>query len=89
MNQKGNASAEISLEIYGGYQSSPHSVVSGDYETNNFEEPLKPFKFTAGWHGKSFSMPPYYGVRITNWSEQSGWGLDFTHSKALLQRSIK
>ena len=74
--------AEVTLEVYGGYQTSPHSVVTGNYSGNNESESLIPLKFTAGWKGKSFSMPPYYGLRLTKWSERTGWGVDFTHSKA-------
>jgi lipid A oxidase len=75
--------AETSLEVYGGYQTSPHSVVSGNYtETSIDQTSSVPFKFTAAWRGNSFSMPPYYGFRITNWNMNKGWGLDFNHSKA-------
>jgi lipid A oxidase len=75
--------AETSLEVYGGYQTSPHSVVSGDYiETSVGQNSPVPFKFTAAWKGNSFSMPPYYGFRVTNWNMNKGWGLDFNHSKA-------
>ena len=70
---------DVSLELYGGYQSSPHSIVTGNYNIINNSEP---FEFTTGWVGKSFSMPPYYGIRLTNWFDHIGWGLEFTHSKA-------
>ena len=44
------ALAETSLEFYGGYQTSPHSVVSGKYSQGSVEEnSFVPFKFTAGW----------------------------------------
>ena len=59
-------SAETSLEFYGGYQTSPHSVVSGRYSQGSVEEnSFVPFKFTAGWKGNSFSMPPYFKGNIT------------------------
>ena len=74
--------AEVSFEVYGGYQTSPHSVIEGKYLASGINEELIPFRFNAGWKGKSFSMPPYYGFRITNWQQKSGWGLEFTHSKA-------
>ena len=74
----GPSLSKLSLEVYGGYQTSPHSVVTGNQIVDNVN---LPFEFTAGWVGKSFSMPPYYGYRFTNWSEKSGWGLEFTHSK--------
>ena len=77
------ALAETSVEFYGGYQTSPHSVVSGRYLQGSLEENFfVPFKFTAGWKGNSFSMPPYYGLRVTKWNMNRGWGLDFNHSKA-------
>ena len=86
LSNAGFASGEVSLELYGGYQTSPHSVVSGEHTINQMPMSLDdisgPFKFTAGWRGKSFSMPPYYGVRFTKWNNDRGWGLDFTHSKA-------
>jgi len=69
------ASAETQLSVYGGHQSAPHSHVSGEYNGD-------PFEFTAGWEGKPFAMPPYYGLRYTNWLG-GDWGIavDFTHSK--------
>ena len=80
------ANAEISIDIYGGYQTSPHSIVTGKYQTSNEVNELQSFNFTAGWKGKSFSMPPYYGLRLTNWTLTNGWGLDFTHSKVYADR---
>ena len=74
--------ANATLEVYGGYQTSPHSVVTGEYFDVGASGELIPLNFTAGWKGKSFSMPPYYGLRLTNWNLRSGWGVDFTHSKA-------
>jgi lipid A oxidase len=39
--------------------------------------------FTAGWKGKSFSPPPYYGLRYTRWSDRgTGWSFNLTHAKA-------
>ena len=76
------AMANVSFEFYGGYQTSPHSVVEGEYQANLGELGFRPFRITAGWKGKSFSMPPYYGLRFTKWNGQSGLGLDFTHTKA-------
>lgn len=71
------AQAEVELSIYGGWQSAPHSdvTISGD--------PLIPDdEFTAGWEGRPFEMPPYYGVRATWWrSEALGFGLDINHTK--------
>ena len=84
LSQANLAIAEMSFELYGGYQTSPHSVVQGEYQDSITSEELVPFRFTAGWKGKSFSMPPYYGIRFTNWKSRIGWGFDFTHSKAYL-----
>jgi len=72
------AHAEFELSGYGGFQTSPHSVVSitGD-------SVLPDMGFTAGWEGRSFSMPPYWGLRATWWSNNNlGWGLEFSHAKA-------
>ena len=82
ISQSNLAEAGMSFEVYGGYQTSPHSLVTGKYRTSDMNEELTPFKFTAGWEGRSFSFPPYYGVRLTNWNSKDGWGVDFTHSKA-------
>lgn len=49
---------DFSLSVYGGYQTAPHSGVSGNDGVTDFD-------FTTGWKGKSFEMPPYYGVRGT------------------------
>jgi len=67
---------EWELSGYGGYQSSPHS----DVEVSDQAD------FTAGWEGKSFSAPPYWGVRGTYWFENGrlanlGISLDFSHAK--------
>lgn len=71
------AMAEVELSFYGGIQGAPHSDVS---ITGN---PVIPDgEFTAGWEGRSFEAPPYYGIRATWWrNETLGFGLDFTHSK--------
>ncbi|PDT37464.1 lipid A oxidase [Rhizobium sp. M10] len=72
-----SASAEdLEFSIYGGYQTAPHSGVDVSDGTS----------FTAGWEGKSFGAPPYYGARVTWWLEdfnKPNWGvsLDFTHDK--------
>lgn len=66
------------LSGYGGYQIATDSdvTVSG---TN-------PANFTARWKGKSFAMPPYWGVRGIWWMEELGTpefgvSLDYTHAK--------
>jgi lipid A oxidase len=73
----GPALAEFELSVYSGYQTSPHSVVTGDEPDG-----LGDFDFTAAWEGKSGSAPPYYGIRGTWWrSETIGYGLEFNHAK--------
>lgn len=69
--------AEVTLSFYGGAQSSPHSEVTVR------GNPLIPDEeFTAGWEGRSFEAPPYYGLRATWWQRPDlGWGVDFTHAK--------
>lgn len=72
-----NAQAETELSFYGGYQTAPHAVVSGNDPESTWTD-----KITAGWEGKSFAMPPYYGVRATRWGSNNwGWGAEFTHDK--------
>ena len=70
------ARAEVELSFYGGAQSAPHSdvFISGDV---NY-----PAETRVKWEGRSFEMPPYYGLRATWWqTEKVGYGLDFTHTK--------
>jgi lipid A oxidase len=72
------AAAEFELSIYSGWQTAPHSRVTGDYPDSvggDYDELI-------GWDGKSFEMPPYYGVRGTWWrSPTLGFGAEFTHTK--------
>lgn len=71
------AQAETELSFYTGYQTAPHSVVTG-----NDPEATWTDEFTAAWDGKSFAAPPYYGMRATRWtSDTFGWGAEFTHAK--------
>ncbi|CAN7514857.1 outer membrane protein [Rhizobium sp. LjRoot254] len=70
------AFADPAISIYGGWQTAPHSTVNVTDGT----------KFTAGWDGKSFEMPPYWGVRGTYWLDDWGYdevglALDFNHAK--------
>ncbi len=70
------ASAETQLSFYGGYQAAPHSSVTGTYPGGSS------YDFVAGWEGRSFDPPPYYGLRATFWkNERFGWGFDFNHAK--------
>jgi lipid A oxidase len=69
--------AEMEIGIYGGVQTSPHSRVTGTDPGG-----VGDFNFLAGWEGKSFAMPPYYGVRATWWrDERLGFGIEFNHAK--------
>lgn len=71
------AAAEFELSVYTGWQTSPHSTVKGSDPGG-----VGDFNFTAGWDGKSFEAPPYYGVRGTWWrSDTLGFGLEFNHAK--------
>lgn len=66
-----SAQAEISISVYGGFQTAPHSNVDdGDAG------------FSMGWEGRPFEMPPYYGLRATWWmTENIGIGVDLNHAK--------
>jgi lipid A oxidase len=73
------ALSQVSLSFYTGYQTAPHSVVSGN---DIAPGGAGPFSFTAGWDGRSYEMPPYYGFRVTWWKTDNwGFGIDYTHSK--------
>ena len=71
------AQAEVELSFYTGYQTSPHSRVTGTRGGGGAA-----FNNLIGWQGKSFEMPPYYGVRATWWRDNNiGFGLEVTHDK--------
>ena len=73
----GAAAAETELGFYLGAQSAPHSRVEVDGDPRIPDE-----DFLAGWEGRSFDPPLYYGLRATRWSSDSfGFGLDFVHAK--------
>lgn len=73
------AQAEIELGFYTGYQTSPHSRVTG---TRGASSGSTAFNSLIGWEGKSFEMPPYYGVRATWWRpDDIGFGIEFSHDK--------
>ena len=73
----GAALAEDQFSIYGGIQSAPHSGVTGTDPGG-----VGDFDFTAGWEGRSFEMPPYWGLRWTRWqTDRFGWGVDINHTK--------
>ena len=76
------AFADPTLSVYGGWQTAPHSGVDVTDGTH----------FTAGWDGKSFDMPPYWGVRGTWWLDEWGYSdfgiaLDYSHSKVYARES--
>jgi len=75
------ASAEVVFSAYGGYQSAPHSRVTGNDPSPGG---VGAFSFGQGWQGNSFKPPLYWGVRATWWLESKpnlGFSLDYTHAK--------
>ncbi len=77
------ASAEIELSFYGGSQSSPHSRIEGTAPGTG-----APYSALIGWEGKSFSPPPYYGLRAMWWKPNNlGFGVELTHTKAYAPQS--
>ncbi|WGW05401.1 outer membrane protein [Tropicibacter oceani] len=79
------ASAEVELSFYTGWQTLPHSRITGKLPNGggSYDE-------LVGWEGKPFEMPPYYGARATWWrSETLGFGVEYTHTKAYAPDSTK
>lgn len=77
----GAAAAETQISIYGGWQTSPHSRITGTLPAGTTYPGA--FSKSIGWDGKSFSMPPYYGARVTWWqSGDWGFGIELSHDKA-------
>ncbi|ETW11858.1 lipid A oxidase [Roseivivax marinus] len=71
------AAQDYEFSLYSGWQTAPHSRVEGDYPGTGED-----FDALIGWDGKSFEMPPYYGVRGTWWkTDRLGFGVEFTHTK--------
>jgi lipid A oxidase len=71
------AAGDVELSFYFGVQDAPHSRV-------HINDPggLGQQSFLSDWEGRSFSMPPYYGVRATWWqSDRLGFALDYNHAK--------
>ncbi|TRL39133.1 outer membrane protein [Rhizobium straminoryzae] len=67
---------DFEISGYGGWQSAPHSHVDVSDQPG----------FGAGWEGKSFASPPYWGIRGTYWFDGGalsnlGISLDYTHDK--------
>ena len=79
------AHAELQLQAYGGGNTNLDSKVKTS------ENGLRDSR-TVSWDGKSFNMPPYWGVRATYWVDrQSPWGvaLDYSHAKAYADVNFK
>ncbi len=73
----GLAAAEVELSFYGGWQSAHHSDVA--IRGNGV---IADTDFTAGWEGRPFDAPPYYGLRATWWqNERFGYGVELNHAK--------
>lgn len=71
------AMADVELSFYLGSQEAAHSRVRGSDPGG-----IGDFNLLVGWEGKSFEMPPYYGVRATWWrDDRLGFGIDFNHVK--------
>lgn len=71
------AAQDYELSVYTGWQTAPHSRISGDYPGTGED-----YDALIGWDGKSFEMPPYWGLRGTWWrSDTFGVALEFTHAK--------
>jgi lipid A oxidase len=72
------ALAEMQIGVYGGMNgnfSSPATLHKGTLSDDR----------TMDWEGRSFQMPPYWGVQASYWfNPGAGWGvgLDYTHTKA-------
>lgn len=70
------AAAEVELSFYTGVQEVFDSHIRGNDGERDFD-------FLAEWEGRSFEMPPHWGVRATWWrSENLGYGVEFEHTKA-------
>jgi lipid A oxidase len=80
------AAAEMEYSFYIGWQTLPHSRISGDLPGG-----LGSYNELVGWEGRSFEMPPYYGARATWWRNGGDWGygLEYTHTKAYMPDSVK
>jgi lipid A oxidase len=74
------ALAETQISVFGGANWNFSSNVKLDAPGHHNEE------HSVDWDGKSFEMPPYWGVRGTYWlSSSPNWGLaiDYVHAKAV------
>ena len=70
------AHAEFEIKAYGGMNENFDSNVKTQQGATSDSRDVS-------WDGKSFEMPPYWGVRGTYWME-TDWGvaIDFAHTKA-------
>jgi lipid A oxidase len=71
------SAGELQISGYSGYIASPHSHVDSSDGTTSYSN-------SVGWDGKPFEMPPFYGVRVTYWTDRwENWGgaVDFAHAK--------
>lgn len=72
------AAAEMQIGVYGGANtnfSSPVTLRKGGVSDER----------TVDWEGRSFQMPPYWGVQATYWLNAGaglGLGVDYAHAKA-------
>lgn len=72
------AAAETEISVYTGWQTLPHSRISGDLPNGGGS-----YNELVGWDGKSFTAPPYYGARAMWWQPSGlGFGVEYTHTKA-------
>lgn len=76
-------SAETEISLYGGWQTVQPSKVSGRHPDGGT------YSDRFLWDGKSFTLPPYYGGRVTQWSDNFGNSIEFTHAKAYAQDSTR
>jgi lipid A oxidase len=78
------AGAETQISVFGGANSNFSSDVTLEGGTG------KDGTQSIDWDGKSFELPPYWGVRGTYWlSSAPNWGvaIDYVHSKAVADLS--
>jgi lipid A oxidase len=74
----GPAVAEMQVGVYGGAHTNVNSPVT-------LHKGALSDSRTVDWEGRSFQMPPYWGVQATYWlNANASWGvgIDYTHSKA-------
>lgn len=71
------SAGELQISGYSGYIASPHSHVDSTDAGTSYSN-------SVGWEGKPFEMPPFWGARVTYWTDRwENWGgaIDFAHSK--------